>query len=331
MTIEPKTQMIDARAGRDLSVLDLVSIDPLTLDDLSLIFDLARGFRAHRTYKFDLNKGCSVVNAFFESSTRTLSSFDLSAKNLSMDTNNVSASGTMNKKGEAVLDVIQTLDAYNLKTIIIRCAESGVPEMMARHTRAAIINAGDGWHEHPTQALLDALTMLDHFGGDLSGRVVTIVGDIMHSRVFGSLVRLLPKLGMTIRVAAPKTFIPVGIENFGVEVLTNVEEAIEGAAIVYALRVQEERGANGFIPSLREYSKQYGISKKRLDLAANDAILMHPGPVRRDIDVHSALVALDDRSQILQQVENGMAIRKTLLWLLANRMDDRVKEGVQWR
>ena len=329
MSDKPETALIDCRSGRDLSVLDLTGIDPLSDHDITLIYDLARAFRDHKTYKFDLNKGCSVVNAFFESSTRTLSSFDLSAKNLSMDTNNVSSGGSVSK-GESYLDTIQTLDAYNLKCIIIRCGESGVPEVMARHTRAAIINAGDGWHEHPTQALLDGLTMLDHCGGDATGKVMTVIGDITHSRVFGSLVRLMPKLGVTIRVAAPKTFLPMHVEKFGVRVFHDVEEALNGTDIVYALRVQEERGAKGFIPSLREYSKQYGVSKKRLDLANKDAILMHPGPVRRDIDVHSALVALDDRSQINRQVENGMAVRKALLWLLANRMDGRVKEAA-WR
>lgn len=329
MSDRPETDLIECRNGRDLSVLDLTSIAPLHNDDITLIMDLARAFRAHKTYKFDLNKGCSVVNAFFESSTRTLSSFDLSAKNLSMDTNNVSSGGSVSK-GESYLDTIQTLDAYNLKCIIIRCAESGVPEVMARHTRAAIINAGDGWHEHPTQALLDGLTILDHYDGDVTGKTMTVIGDIMHSRVFGSLVRLAPKLGIQMRVAAPKTFLPAHIEKFGVDVFHDVEAALDGVDIVYALRVQEERGAKGFIPSLREYSKQYGVSKKRLDLANDNAILMHPGPVRRDIDVHSALVALDERSQINRQVENGMAVRKALLWMLSNRLDGQEKKA-SWR
>lgn len=318
--------LIDTRAGQDVSFLDLVSIDQVSDKDLDLILKLARKFREYKTYKFRFNKGCSMVHAFFEPSTRTLSSFDLAGKNLSMDTNSVSSTSSVTK-GESYLDTAETLDSYNLKVLIVRSKESGVAEFVSRHVNAAVINAGDGWHEHPTQALLDALTMLDHFGSkDLKGKTITIVGDIMHSRVFGSLVRVLKKLNATIRVAAPETFLPDGVENFGLKTYYNVEEALKGANVVYALRVQEERGSNGFIPTLREYSKMYGISRKRLDLADKNAILMHPGPVRRDIDVHSALVSLDEQSQILRQVENGMAVRKALLWLLASRNDGKLKE-----
>ena len=326
---DPEQDLLAARAGRDVSFFDLVSIDQVSRDDLALILPLARKFRQHGTYKFSFNKGRSLVNAFFENSTRTMSSFDLSAKQLSMDTANVGASSSA-AKGESYLDTAETLDSYNLKIIVIRAREAGLPEMLARHVRAGVINAGDGWHEHPTQALLDTLTILDHLKtDDLSGKVVTVVGDILHSRVFGSLVRVLHKLNATIRVAAPETFIPAHAKRFGLTTHHNVEEALKDADVVYALRVQEERGAAGFIPSLREYSKMFGISKKRLDLAKPNAILMHPGPVRRDVDVHSALVAVDERSHILQQVENGMAIRKTLLWLMANRMDGRQKDMVR--
>lgn len=329
MSLDPEQDLIETRAGRDVGFFDLVSIDQISPVDLELILSVARKFRQHETYKFSFNKGMSLVNAFFENSTRTMSSFDLSAKQLSMDTTSVGAASSA-AKGESYLDTAETLDSYNLKIIVIRSREAGLSEMLARHVRASVVNAGDGWHEHPTQALLDALTMLDHFGcADMSGKVVAIVGDILHSRVFGSLVRVLNKLKATVRVAAPETFIPARVENYGVKVYHNVEEALSGADVVYALRVQEERGAAGFIPSLREYSKMFGISKKRLDMASPNAILMHPGPVRRDVDVHSALVAVDERSHILQQVENGMAVRKTLLWLLANRMDGRKKEMVR--
>lgn len=318
--------LIDTRGNADVSFLDLTSIDQVSLNDIDLIYKVARKFRDYQTYKFSFNKGRSMVNAFFEPSTRTLSSFDLSGKNLSMDTNSVSGNSSINK-GESYLDTAMTLDSYNLKVLIVRSKESGVAEFLSRHVNAAVINAGDGWHEHPTQALLDGLTMLDHFGTkDLSGKVVTIVGDIVHSRVFGSLVRLLKKLKAEIRVAAPETLLPAHIENFGVKTYFNVEEALSEADVVYALRVQEERGANGFIPTLREYSKMFGISRKRLDIANENAILMHPGPVKRDIDVHSSLAALDEQSSILQQVENGMAVRKTILWLLGNRSDGRVKD-----
>ncbi|MCB9986767.1 MAG: aspartate carbamoyltransferase catalytic subunit [Rhodospirillales bacterium] len=327
MTDRIEKDLLAARDGRDVSFFDLYSIDQLSQADIDLILDLARAFRAHETYKFAFNKGCSMVNAFFESSTRTMSSFDLSAKQLSMDTSNVGSSSSTNK-GESFLDTVETLDSYNLKVIVVRTKESGVAQVLARHVGASIINAGDGWHEHPTQGLLDALTMLDRFKAkSLSGKTITIVGDVMHSRVAGSLIRIIKKLKGDIRIAAPQTFVPAGIENFGLKVFHSLEDALEGADVVYALRVQEERGAAGFIPTLREYSKMYGISKVRLDLAKPKAMLMHAGPVRRDIDVHSALVTLDNRSHILQQVENGMAVRKALLWLLANRMDGRVKEA----
>jgi aspartate carbamoyltransferase catalytic subunit len=168
--------------------------------------------------------------------------------------------------------------------------------------------------------------MLDYFGTeDLKGKTVTIVGDIMHSRVFGSLVRVLNKLKASVRVAGPMTFIPNQVERFGVKVYNNITEALTGADVVYALRVQEERGAKGFVPSLREYSKTFGISETRMDLANKDAILMHPGPVIRDVDVHSALVSRHPKSRILEQVENGMAIRKAVLWLLCERYDGKVK------
>lgn len=318
--------LIDARAGRDASFFDLYSINQLSADDLPLIYDLARKFRDYKTHKFALCRGCSSINAFFENSTRTLGSFDLSAKHLGMDTTNAGATSSV-KKGESFLDTAETLDSYNPKVIVIRCREAGVPEMLARHVQASVVNAGDGWHEHPTQGLLDGLTLLDHFGSsDLSGRTVTVVGDITHSRVFGSLVRVLKKLNATIRVAAPETFLPDQVENFGLKTFYNVEEALSGTDVVYALRVQEERGSNGYIPTLREYSKMYGISRKRMDLAAPEAILMHPGPVRRDVDVHSALVSVDEQSRILRQVENGMAVRKAVLWLLSVRFDGRVKE-----
>ncbi len=326
MIPDTEKDLIETRKERDLSVFDLYSISTLTPNDLNLIFTTTRKFREYKTYKFSFNKGYSLVNAFFESSTRTMSSFDLAAKQLSMDTSNIGAASST-AKGESFLDTAETLDSYNLKLIVIRTAESGVPEFLARHVRASVVNAGDGWHEHPTQGLLDAITMLDHFhSDDLDGRTVTIVGDVLHSRVFGSLVRVLSKLNANIRVSAPATLLPAHVENFGLKTYLNVEEALEGADVVYALRVQEERGAKGYVPTLREYSKMYGISRKRLDLARKDAILMHPGPVRRDIDVHSALVAVDEQSQILQQVENGIATRKALLWLLANRYDRREKE-----
>jgi len=317
----------DIRQKRDVSFFDLYSIDQLSLNDLEIIFDVARGFREAKTAKLTLCKGNTQVNCFFEPSTRTQASFDLSAKHLGMDTTNVGGSASSAKKGESYIDTVETLDAYNARTIVIRSSEAGVAEMASRCVQASILNAGDGWHEHPTQGLLDALTILDHFNiKTLEGKIILIVGDILHSRVFGSLVRVLRKLHADVRVAAPLTFLPAEVERFGITTHTNIEEALVGADVVYALRVQEERGATGYIPTIREYSKTFGISERRLNLAKPEAILMHPGPVIRDIDVHSALVSRHPQSRILQQVENGMAIRKALLWLLSERYDGKRKE-----
>jgi aspartate carbamoyltransferase catalytic subunit len=316
------------RKGRDLTFFDLHSIDQVTQKDLVLLFDVARRFRDYKTYKFSFNKGFSQVNAFFEPSTRTMASFDLAAKQLSMDTTSVSASASSTKKGESFIDTVETLAAYNVRAIVIRTSQAGAAEFAARHVSASVINAGDGWHEHPTQGLLDALTMLDEFGSkDLKGRVISIVGDVKHSRVFGSLVRILRKLHAEIRVVAPETFLPDHVENFGISTYWNIEEGLRDSDVIYALRVQEERGAKEDIPTLREYSKTFGITEKRLALAKKSAILMHPGPVMRDIDVHSSLVARHPQSRILRQVENGSAIRKALLWLICDRLDGKTKHS----
>ncbi len=325
MMFTPEEDLIATRNNRDISVFDLYSVDQLTLADLGVIFDIARKFREYKTYKFGFNKWNTQINCFFENSTRTLASFDLAAKHLSMDTTSVWGSSSV-KKWESYLDTAETLDAYNAKVIVIRSSESGVSEVLSRHVWASILNAWDGWHEHPTQGLLDILTMLDHVWAEhLEGKTVTIVWDIMHSRVFGSLVRLLRKLKAEIRVCCPLTLFPKYAENFWLTHFTRIEEALRGSDIVYALRMQEERWSTGFIPSLREYSKLYGISKVRLQLAHPDAILMHPGPVIRDIDIHSALAAEDSQSRVLTQVENGLAIRKALLWLLCTRHDGQTK------
>ena len=322
-----KKELLEIRKNRDVSFFDFCSIDDATTADFELIFELARKFRESKTAKLDLCKNSSQINAFFEHSTRTQSSFDLAGKHLSIDTNNVGSSSSV-KKGESFLDTIETLDSYNVKIIIIRSREAGVPEKMRQHVAASIVNAGDGWHEHPTQATLDALTILDHFRAkNLRGKKITIVGDILHSRVFGSLFRILKKLGADeIRVAAPATLLPAEIENFGIKKFFCVESAIKNVDVVYALRMQSERGSAGFVPSLREYSKNFGISRARLNLAKKNAILMHPGPVIRDIDVHSALAAVDSQSHILQQVENGLAVRKAILWLLTRRFDKKQKK-----
>ena len=307
------------RNHRDLSFTDLLSVDQITKPDLTLLHEITKTFQPLKTETIPLCQNATQINAFFENSTRTLTSFDLAAKQLGMHTINITGTTSSTKKGESYLDTIHTLSAYHPKIITIRTAESGVPETISKHTPAAIINAGDGWHEHPTQALLDTITILDHIQQpDLTGQTITIVGDIRHSRVFGSIARLFPSLGATLRVAAPHTLCPPEAEKFGLKIYTDINEALHQTDVIYTLRIQEERGAKGFIPSLKEYARTYGITPQRLKLAKKTAILMHPGPVIRNIDIHNDLIT-HPQSKITQQVENGLALRKTLIWLLTSK------------
>lgn len=317
-------ELREARSERDLSCFDLVSIDDLNDGDIQLIFDVAKRVKELGNEKFSLLKGESIFNVFFENSTRTRASFELGGKKLGADTINITSSGTSVKKGESLHDTAQTLDAMRANILIVRSEFSGVPAFLSRHVKAALINAGDGMHEHPTQGLLDAYTMVEHFGS-IEGKNVLVVGDISHSRVFGSLVRIVPRLGANVRVAAPRTFIRNGFEEaFNVPVYYQVEEALKDVDIVVALRVQEERGGGKGLPTLREFSKAFGITEKRFAMANEGAILMHPGPVMRDIEIHNALMTKGP-TKILNQVENGLAIRMALQWMLAERFDGQTK------
>lgn len=301
---------------RPLSCPDVVSVDHLTRADVEMLLELAKLFKAKKTQKFSLLKGTSVGLAFFESSTRTKSSFDLAGKNLGADMISV-GSGTQEKKGENFFDVVQNIAAMNMRIIVLRTAASGLPEQASRVTNAHIINAGDGTHEHPSQALLDMLTISESFS-DPRGKVITVIGDILHSRVFGSLARIVRLLEMELRVVAPYTLIPEELEQtFGARFYSNLEKALPGTDVVYALRVQGERGASGYIPTLREYSRGYGITAARLRMANPGAILMHPGPIQRDTDIAHELVQ-HPQSRIYTQVENGVAMRKALLYALAS-------------
>ncbi len=323
---EVEKKLEEIRNNRDLSCFDVVSIDDLSIEDISLIMDLAEIFKQSKSQKLSLLKGVSIINAFYENSTRTRSSFELAGKHLGADTINITGGGSSISKGESLIDTAETLGALQPQVIVMRSGFSGIPAQLAGVIPAAIANAGDGWHEHPSQSLLDLKTILDHFDGDVKGKVVTMVGDILHSRVFGSHARLFKKMGITLQVACPRTFVPEKVEElFGVKLFHKIEDALPNTDVVYALRVQEERGSKGYIPSLREYSKTFGITPARLDMTNKNSILMHPGPVIRDIDVHSALVTLDDRSKILEAVENGMAVRAAILWLIADRRDGKIK------
>ena len=323
--MESEGQLEKIRNGRDLTAVDICSMDDLTIEDLDLVFEISKAFKEIGNKKYSLLKDTTIFNLFFENSTRTRSSFELAGKKLGSDVINVSGDSSSVKKHETLLDTAEVLNSMRPEVIITRSSKEGFPHLLKNHVNASVINAGDGQNEHPTQALLDYFTIREHFD-DLKGKVVLIVGDILHSRVARSQIKLFLKYGLEVRLAAPLTFIPKRIEEvFAVKVFTHIEDALKGADIVSTLRVQEERGAQGFVPTLREFSKTFGISQKRFALANKGAILMHPGPLMRDIEVHHALVA-SKRSTYFQQVENGLAVRSTLLWLLGRRQDKKTKK-----
>jgi aspartate carbamoyltransferase catalytic subunit len=320
-TEETIDQLTTIRAGYDLPYPDLHSFDQLQKEDCKKIFEIARIFRDFGTKTLPLLKDIPIALAFFESSTRTKSSFEWAGKQLGADMISI-GSGTSEKKGESVIDVAQTIDSMGAKGIVFRTSYSGLPQQVCQYISAGVVNAGDGWHEHPTQALIDGLTLSDEFP-DLSKKVITIIGDIKHSRVFGSLVRMLKTFNMEIRVVSPFTLVPEKMESvFGVQHFTNIESALPGSDIVYVLRVQNERGATKNIPSLREYSKMYVLSPERLALAKKEAIVMHPGPIQRDIDISHA-VSSAPTSRILTQTQNGLFIRKTILWLITTQKEEK--------
>jgi aspartate carbamoyltransferase catalytic subunit len=299
----------------------LLGIGELTAEEIAHVLDTAERFREisqREIKKVPTLRGRTVINLFFEPSTRTRTSFEIAAKRLSADTVNISSSTSSVTKGETLLDTARNLEAMSPDFIVIRHPSSGAPHALARICRAAVINAGDGAHEHPTQALLDALTIRQH-KGRIEGLNVAILGDILHSRVARSNTHLLTKLGARVRLAGPGTLAPPEfaslVESGDVKIANRVEEAIEGADVVMVLRIQRERQTAAFFPSLREYAVHYGLNRKRLDAARADAIVMHPGPMNRGIEIASD-VADSARSLILDQVANGLAVRMAVLYLL---------------
>ena len=294
----------------------LLGLRGMTADEMHGILDNAQAFKeiSRRTIKkVPSLRGRTVLNAFFEPSTRTRVSFELAGKRLSADTVNISASGSAVSKGESLLDTAQTLDAMQCDAVVIRHGASGAPHFLAKHVRSSIINAGDGLHEHPTQALLDMKTIRDKFG-KLEDLEVAIVGDIAHSRVARSNMIGLSTMGARVRLAGPKTLIPRDLAKaYGCDVVDSVQQGIEGAHVVMALRLQRERMKAGLLPSLREYAIEYGIGRKELELTRPDAILMHPGPVNRGVELSPDVID-GERSVILEQVENGVAIRCAILY-----------------
>jgi aspartate carbamoyltransferase catalytic subunit len=298
---------------------DLLGIRDLSAADINGILDTAENFReinAREIKKVPTLRGKTIINLFFESSTRTRTSFELAAKRLSADAVNISVSASSLSKGETLVDTALNLDAMAPDCIVVRHSSAGVPHQLAKVSRAAIVNAGDGANEHPTQALLDAMTIREH-KKKIGGLSVAIIGDILHSRVARSNIHLLTKLGAKVRVAGPGTLVPEDFRHLvekNLLVAPNIEEAIEGADVVMILRIQRERQDSAYFPTLREYAIHYGLTNERLDLAKKDAIVLHPGPMNRGIEISSD-VADSSRSLILDQVKYGVAVRMAVLYL----------------
>jgi len=292
----------------------IFGMEQLSVQDINHIIATARSFREISTRpikKVPTLRGKTIVNLFFEPSTRTRLSFEIAAKRMSADTFNIAASTSSTTKGETLIDTAKNIEAMNPDIIVMRHSCSGAPQLLARHIGTSIINAGDGSHEHPSQGLLDIMTVLEH-KSELRGLKIAIVGDIAHSRVAVSDIIGFTKLGADVYLAGPGTYIPAGIETLGARVCSSVEEAVDGADVVMALRIQLERQNDPLIPSLREYSAFYGINRKRLESAGPDVLVMHPGPINRGIEV-SPDVADGPCSVILEQVNNGVAVRMALL------------------
>ena len=302
---------------------DLLSIADLGAEEIVLILDTADAMKEvgqRAIKKVPTLRGRTVVNLFFEPSTRTRTSFEIAEKRLSADTLNVAIGTSSVVKGETLVDTAMNIEAMAPSMIVLRHGSSGACHLLSRICRAGIINAGDGMHEHPTQALLDAYTIRER-KGRLSGLKVAIVGDLLHSRVLRSNVLLLTKLGAEVWVCGPPTMIPAGIERMGVRVTPFVDEAVADADVIMLLRIQLERMEGGFFPSLREYFHVFGMTEERVRRAQPDAIIMHPGPMNRGVEIASE-VADGPYSVILEQVANGVAVRMAVLYLLAGGVDD---------
>lgn len=311
-TLEPQPAVAEVLRHRHL--LGLATYEA---DEIRLILETARQFRdvLYRPIKrVPTLRGVTVVNLFFEASTRTRISFELAEKRLSADVVNFSASGSSVSKGESLKDTARNIEAMQIDVVVVRHRSPGVPHYLTQCVDAVIINAGDGAHEHPTQALLDLLTMQDHFPS-LEGRNVSIIGDITHSRVARSNIYALRALGANVTVCGPPTMIPVGVQKMGVRVTHRLDEALEGTDVAMALRIQLERQEAGLFPSLREYHERFGIRPEHLDRHP-DLLIMHPGPVNRGVELASEVVD-HERAIILDQVTNGVAVRMAVLYLLS--------------
>lgn len=303
-----------------LSTKHLIGIKHLQKSDIDLIFQTADNFKEilqRPIKKVPSLRDITVANLFFEDSTRTRISFELAEKRLSADTINFSASGSSVKKGETLLDTVRNILAMKVDMVVMRHSSSGAPEFLSQHIKANIVNAGDGTHEHPTQGLLDGYSVREKFN-HLKGLNYLIIGDIKHSRVAGSDIPLMLKMGAKVKVCGPPTLVPKYIEEMGVTYEPNLKKALEWCDVANVLRIQLERMDIKFIPSLREYSLSYGVNLELLNRVKKDITIMHPGPINRGVELNSD-VADSKQSLILQQVENGVAIRMAVLYLLAGR------------
>ena len=297
---------------------DLVGLENVSGETIQAILDTAEPFKEiseRAIKKVPVLRGKTIVNLFFEPSTRTRISFEFAEKRLGADTVNISSSGSSVVKGESLVDTARNLEAMRIDMVVIRHSASGAARFLADRIPSNVINAGDGQHEHPTQGLLDMLTLRDRLG-HIEGIKVCIVGDILHSRVARSNIFGLQALGAEVAVCGPRSLIPYGIEDMGVQTFYHIEDAIEWADALNVLRLQLERMSTGFVPSLREYYRAYGVTRVRLEKAPRDVVILHPGPINLGVEIDSA-VADGPQSVILPQVTNGVAVRMAVLYLLA--------------
>jgi aspartate carbamoyltransferase catalytic subunit len=316
--------LTEAPAAATLKSRHLLGIAGLEAGEIALILDTAVAMKEigkRAIKKVPTLRGRTVVNLFFEPSTRTRTSFEIAEKRLSADTLSIATATSSVTKGESLLDTVRNLEAMSPDMIVMRHSSSGAPHLLARTCRSAIINAGDGMHEHPTQALLDAFTIREH-KGRLAGLKVAIVGDLLHSRVLRSNVLLLNTMGANVWACGPATLMPAGLDRFNVRATTSVDQAVDGADVVMMLRIQHERMHGHFIPSVREYFTLFGLTPERMRRAAPNAIVMHPGPMNRGVEIDSE-VADGPFSVILEQVANGVAVRMAVFYLLSGRDADR--------
>lgn len=297
---------------------DLLGLKDLSADQINHILETAAAMKnivKSSNKKTPHLQGKTVVNLFYENSTRTRLSFELAAKYMSANAANISSSGSSVAKGETLIDTAETINAMGTDILVMRHSLSGAPHLLSKLVDASVVNAGDGMNEHPTQALLDMLTMIEH-KGHIEGLKVAIVGDAKHSRVVRSNIYGLTKLGAEVSVGGPATLLPMGLDKMGCKVFDNVHEAITDADVVMGLRIQLERQKKGLFPSIREYFRFFGVDEDRLKLAKPDAIVMHPGPVNRGVELSTSLID-GDRSVITDQVTSGVAVRMAVMYLLS--------------